>query len=127
MPKTGKLGKYEHIRHGTQTLIARFNTINGKVSAMVGKIRKTEDLLEFMDKLAEEYKDIETIHIIWDNLNIHKDGTEGRWRKFDEKHGRKFVFHYKPIHSLWVNQIEIFFGSSTNFVKCTYEASQAKF
>lgn len=112
MPKPGKPGKYEYeyIRHGTQTLIAGFNIINGNVTAMAGKTRKAEDLLEFMYALEAEYKDIETIHIIWDNLNIHKDGIDGRWSNFNEKYGNKFVFHYTPIHSSWVNQIEIFFS-----------------
>lgn len=66
--------------------------------------------------MEEEYKDIETIHIIWDNLNIHKDGIDGRWSNFNKKHGNKFVFHYTPIHSSWVNQIEIFFQYYRNDV-----------
>ncbi len=53
MAKPGKPGKYEYeyIRHGTQTLIAGFNTINGKAMAMAGKTRKAEDLLKFMNAL----------------------------------------------------------------------------
>jgi hypothetical protein len=32
-----------------------------------------------MEKLALEYQDEKSIHIIWDNLNIHKDGHPFKW------------------------------------------------
>ena len=112
MPIPGKAGKYEYeyIRHGTQSLISGFNIANGKVIAECSQTRKSEDLMEFMEKLALEYQSEANIHIIWDNLNIHKDGTSNRWKEFNEKHGGKFHFHYTPIHASWVNQVEIFFS-----------------
>jgi transposase len=112
MPTPGKAGKYEYeyIRHGTQSLLAGFNIIDGRVTAECLPTRKAEDLIEFMEKLALEYKDEKKIHIIWDNLNIHKDGANGRWTEFNERHNNKFHFHYTPIHASWVNQVEIFFS-----------------
>jgi transposase len=50
------------------------------------------------------------IHIIWDNLNIHKDGKDNRWKRFNRRHRHRFRFHYTPFHASWVNQIEIFFS-----------------
>ena len=112
MPVPGGAGKYEYeyIRHGTQSLIAGFNIANGKVVAECKETRKAEDLIKFMEKLASEYHNETRIHIIWDNLNIHKDGTSNRWKEFNKKHGGKFRFHYTPIHASWVNQVEIFFS-----------------
>ena len=45
-----------------------------------------------------------------DNLNTHKEGVDFRWKKFNVRHNNKFIFHDTPIHSSWVNQIEIFFS-----------------
>ena len=50
------------------------------------------------------------VHVIWDCLNIHFDGTEQRWTAFNARHGERFVFHYTPKHASWVNQVELFFS-----------------
>jgi transposase len=69
--------------------------------------RKGRDLLRFMTAVAKVYPKGD-IHIIWDNLNIHLDGPEKRWTKFNERHGGRFHFHYTPLHASWVNQVELF-------------------
>ena len=106
----GKAGRreFEYKRNGTQTLIAAFNVQTGEVTSRCGDSRKANDLLAFMEEIAEKNPGI--IHVIWDNLNIHHDGPDERWKKFNEKHGGRFHFHYTPLHASWVNQIEIFFS-----------------
>ena len=105
--RIGQLARreYEYIRHGTQTSIAGFNTQTGDVIAETGPTRTAEDLLKFMDALAARVPG--TVHIIWDNLNIHKGP---RWEEFNKRHAGRFQFHYTPIHASWVNQIEIWFS-----------------
>jgi len=105
--KPGRMGKreFEYIRHGTLSLIAAFNVITGGVLWQLGRTRTGDDLEAFMERVAAEIKG--TIHIIWDNLNIHHGD---RWRKFNERHGDRFIFHYTPLHASWVNQVEIWFG-----------------
>ena len=112
LPKPGIAGKYEceYIRHGTQSLIAAFDIKNGNVIAQCGDTRTAADLLEFMGKVAQAYANDKKIHVIWDNLNIHKDGANNRWTEFNQRHGNKFEFHYTPKHASWVNQVEIFFS-----------------
>jgi hypothetical protein len=97
--------EYEYIRHGTQSLLAAFHVHSGRVSARCGNTRTAEDLVAFMDQIALEYSG--EVHVIWDNLNIHKGE---RWQRFNERHGGRFHFHYTPLHASWVNQIEIFFA-----------------
>lgn len=111
-PIPGRPGRYEYeyIRHGTQTLIAGFNIHNGQISASCGPTRTADDLITFMEEVAEEYKATEKIIIIWDNLNIHYDGEGKRWTEFNERHQGKFEFVYTPLHASWVNQVEIFFS-----------------
>jgi len=62
-----------------------------------------------MRQLALRYPKGE-IHIVWDNLNIHYDGPDKRWTRFNQRHGNRFHFHYTPLHASWVNQVELFFA-----------------
>lgn len=112
MPKPGHTGRYEYeyVRHGTQALIAAFDIKTGKVLAQCNDTRTAEDLLAFMEEVARAYCEEKKIHVIWDNLNIHKDGACSRWTEFNRKYAGKFEFHYTPKHASWVNQIEVFFS-----------------
>jgi transposase len=101
--------EFEYTRHGTQSLLCAFNVHAGKVVADCGDTRTGADLLKFMDRVAAEHP-VGTVHVIWDNLNIHYDGDKNRWTRFNERHGNRFVFHYTPKHASWVNQVELFFS-----------------
>ena len=96
----------EYKRHGTQTLIAGFEPKTGKVFGRCGKTRKKEDIMDFMEEVANRYPEQE-VYIIWDNLNIHHGY---RWYEFNQKHGNRFHFVYTPVHGSWMNQIEVWFG-----------------
>jgi len=100
---------YEYIRNGTRKLIAAFNPHTGDVYGEVREKRTAEDLLEFMESVAQLYPD-KQIHIVWDNLNTHHQGPDQRWSSFNERHDGRFHFHFTPIHASWVNQVELFFG-----------------
>lgn len=109
--KPGKLRRreYEYKRRGTQTLLCAFEVHKGRVLAQCGDTRKAADLVHFMEKVAAQYPTGQ-VHIVWDNLNIHFDGKDARWTRFNERHGGRFVFHYTPKHASWVNQVECFFS-----------------
>src|SRR6476469_10013917 len=62
--------------------------------------------------LALAYPEAETIHLILDNLNIHRRkalvdvfGTEMATEVWD-----RFTIHYTPTHGSWLNQAEIEIG-----------------
>jgi transposase len=78
----------------------------GEVMADCGPTRTGEDLERHMERVAARWPNLE-IHVVLDNLNIHKGE---RWQRFNERHGGRFHFHYTPLHASWVNQIEMFFG-----------------
>jgi transposase len=110
-PAPGRLARreFEYTRHGTQSLLCAFEVHSGEVTATCGERRKAEDLLDFMEKVAARYP-AHTVHVIWDNLNIHYDGKVQRWTNFNHRHGQRFVVHYTPKHASWVNQVELFFS-----------------
>lgn len=110
-PKVRQVGRFEfeYVRHGTRVLLAAFNPQTGEVYSEVRRRRTAVDLVQFMEALARKLPK-KTIHIIWDNLNIHYDGKDRRWTEFNRRHGGRFHFHYTPKHASWVNQVEIFFS-----------------
>ncbi len=110
-PAPGRPGRmdYEYERNGTRKLLAAFNPHTGEVYGESRPYRKAADLVEFMEELARRHPTGD-VHIVWDNLNIHLDGSEQRWTRFNARHGNRFHFHYTPLHASWVNQIELFFG-----------------
>lgn len=99
----------DYIRHGTRALIAALNPHTGDVFGHIGATRKADDLMTFMEAVARRHP-TGHVHIVWDNLNIHKDGPSERWTAFNERHGGRFHFHYTPIHASWVNQVESWFA-----------------
>lgn len=109
LPGRKRRREFEYIRHGTQSLFCSFEVHRGRIVDSCGQTRTAGDLKRFMNRIAREYP-TGTVHIIWDNLNIHYDGKEERWTKFNRRHGNRFVFHYTPKHASWVNQVELFFS-----------------
>lgn len=111
-PARGRPGRqeFQYVRHGVTSLIAAFNVQSGEVLHRLGPTRTADDLLAFMDTVADHYRDAKKVVVIWDNLNIHLEGSSRRWSAFNERHGNRFEFHYTPIHASWVNQVEVFFS-----------------
>lgn len=96
-------------RNGSSTLLAAFDVRTGEVYGECRSTRTAADLMEFMATLASSIKG--EVVVIWDNLNIHHDGKDKRWTRFNERHGGRFNFVYTPVHASWLNQIEIWFST----------------
>jgi hypothetical protein len=136
--KSGKttLREYEYIRHGTVSLIAGRDVVNGKiVSHMMRETRNEQDFLEFVQNTVSTDEKKKWIFVA-DQLNTHVSASLVNWvakeekyvgdlgekgkegilknkksrRQFleDEKH--KIRFMYTPKHCSWMNQIEVWFG-----------------
>jgi len=95
----------EYVRHGTQTMIAALEIATGKVVAHVRNRRTSVNFLRFMNEVVRAYPD-RTLHVVVDNLNIHKNEAARRWLG---RHPQVY-FHYTPTHASWVNLIECFFS-----------------
>jgi transposase len=95
----------ESVRHGNQTLIAALEIATGKVLAPIRNPRTSANFLRFMNDVVRSYPDGE-LHVVADNLNIHKNEALGRWLT---RHPRVRL-HYTPTHASWVNLIECFFS-----------------
>ena len=63
-------------------------------------------------ELALKYPAAKTIHLVLDNLNIHrrKSLTELFGERFGGEIWSRFTVHYTPKHGSWLNQAEIEIG-----------------
>jgi transposase len=100
---------FEYVRHGTCCLLASFDVATGKVLDRVVKRRTADALVSFLEEVAAQYPDRQ-VHVVWDNLNIHKEGKQKRWSTFNLRHGRRFHLASTPLHASWVNQVDIWFS-----------------
>ncbi len=102
--------EFEYRRHGTRCLFGCFNVGTGRVLGRCTTHRKREDFFSFLDVVASTYRQAR-VHVVLDNLNTHKDTSRGRFlTEWNQRHGRRFVFHFTPTHASWLNQIELWFG-----------------
>jgi transposase len=108
-PRRRRRMEHHYRRNGTRKLLAVYNPHTAEVYGEMKARRTAADTVAFMEAVARRTEGKE-VHIVWDNLNTHKDGLEGRWTAFNARHGGRFHFHYTPVHGSWMNQVEMFFG-----------------
>ena len=63
--------EFEYIRHGTQTLIAAFDVVSGKVIGTVGDTRTEQDYVSFLQSVFAVGTSTTTWRVVADNLNTH--------------------------------------------------------
>lgn len=97
---------FEYKRHGITNLFAAFNTANGEVTGQTKPTRNQNDFIDFLDTLARKYGKRREIHVILDNLSIHKTPKVQQWLAAHSN----WHFHFTPTYSSWLNQIEIWFS-----------------
>jgi transposase len=85
-----------------------------------GHFRRRCEFLVFMNEVVASYPDSE-IHVIVDNLNIHKPRND-RWLS---RH-KNIHFHYTPTNTSWLSQIEIWFSISSRRVVKTGRFNSAR-
>ncbi|WP_229882614.1 IS630 family transposase, partial [Streptomyces alanosinicus] len=99
---------HDYIRHGTTNLFAALNVATGEVLGECKPSRNAADFLAFLKKAVKPYQGRE-IHVVLDNLSTHTTPEVKAWlAKNPHVH-----FHFTPIGSSWLNQIEIWFGIIT--------------
>jgi transposase len=92
-------------RNGTVALIAALAVHSGAVTAKPIKSNNAENFLSFLKKLDRTYRN-STLHIIVDNLSVHKNAKVKEWLEGK----RKIKLHFTPTYSSWLNQVEIWFN-----------------
>jgi transposase len=102
---------HDYQRHGTTTLFAAFNILNGKVIGTCQARHRSREFILFLNQLEKELPADGDVHLILDNYCTHKSAAVQRWLKPTKR--RRFHFHFTPTSSSWLNQVERFFALIT--------------
>jgi len=102
---------HDYRRYGTTTLFAAFNILTGKVIGTCQARHRGREFVKFLQHLEREVSPALDIHLIVDNYSTHKSAVVKRWLK--PKRRQRFHFHFTPTSSSWLNQVERWFGLST--------------
>jgi len=100
-----------YTRHGTVSLIAALAVHTGQVTARTMERNDGENFLKFL-KAVYRANPGKQIHVILDNLAVHKTPAVAEWLS----DRRRIALHFTPTYSSWLNQVEIWFGILTRDV-----------
>lgn len=109
--KVGYAGTITHDykRHGTTTLFAALNILDGKVIGQCMPKHRQEEFLKFLKKIDKETPEKMELHLIVDNYGSHKTVKVKKWLT---AHSR-FHMHFTPTSASWINMVERFFSELT--------------
>jgi transposase len=99
---------HDYVRHGTTNLFAALNVGTGEVYGQCLPTRNGADFLAFVKTAVKPHTGRE-VHVVLDNLSTHSTPDVQAW--LDEN--PDVHFHFTPIGSSWLNQIENWFGIIT--------------
>ena len=109
--KKGRCGTrtHDYKRNGTTTLFAAMSMLDGKVIGQCYSQHRHQEFLKFLRQLDREFPGDQELHLILDNYGTHKTPDVQSWLK---RH-RRFVPHFIPTSSSWLNLVERWFGELT--------------
>jgi transposase len=109
--KKGRCGTMTHDykRNGTTTLFAALEVAQGKVIGQCYARHRHQEFLKFLKRLDAEFPVEIKLHIVMDNYGTHKHPKVQGWL---QRHPR-FVPHFIPTSSSWLNLVERWFGELT--------------
>ena len=110
--KKGRCGTMTHdyVRHGTTTLFAALNMLDGSVVGECLPRHRHQEFLKFLGRLDTEFPEPQELHLIVDNYATHKHARVRRWLA---RHPR-FTLHFIPTGSSWLNMVERWFRELTD-------------
>lgn len=110
--KKGRCGTMTHDykRNGTTTLFAALDLLEGRVIGDCYSRHRHQEFLKFLRRINREFPGYKQLHLVMDNYGTHGTAAVRAWLK---KHPR-FVIHYVPTSSSWLNLIERWFAELTN-------------
>jgi transposase len=96
----------EYKRHGAIHMLASLDVHSGRVQAMFMSNSTNVEFKDFLGQVHGESPQGKDIHIIVDNLALHKHPNVKEWLA---NHPHVHM-HFTPTHASWLNQIELWFS-----------------
>src|SRR5262249_20260967 len=100
---------HDYARHGTPTLFAALNTLDGPVTGDGMPQHRHQEFLRFLKRIDQQTPSQLDLHLIVDNYGTHKQPSVERWLR---RHPR-FHLHFTPTSCSWLNLVERWFRNLT--------------
>lgn len=100
---------HDYYRHGTITLFAALNYLDGKIISRTEARHTHVEWLRFLKQLDRETPSDLELHLIVDNYATHKHAKVKAWLAYHPR----FHIHFTPTGSSWLNLVERFFADIT--------------
>ena len=109
LPGTPARASHDYRRAGTSSLYAALDLTTGKVIGALHARHRAIEFKKFLTTINHEVPAEFTVHVVLDNASTHKTPAIKRWLA---AHPR-FVLHFTPTSSSWLNLVERWFGELT--------------
>lgn len=100
---------HDYERHGTTTLFAALNVLDGTVLGRCMQRHRHQEFLRFLNAVEAAVPAGRLVHCILDNYGTHKHPKVLAWLA---RHPR-WTFHFTPTSGSWLNAVESFFSALT--------------
>jgi transposase len=109
LPGTPARASHDYVRYGTSSLYAALDLATGKIIGSLHARHRSQEFLAFLKKIDAEVPADLDCHVVLDNASTHKTPAVKRWLT---THPR-FVLHFTPTSSSWLNLVERWFAELT--------------
>ena len=109
LPGTPERATHDYERHGTTSLYAALNIQSGEVIGQLHQRHRQVEFLKFLKTIDANVPAGLDVHLVLDNASSHKTPKVKRWL---DQHPR-FVLHFTPTSSSWINLVERWFSELT--------------
>ena len=110
LPGTPQRATHDYKRAGTSSLYAALDIGSGRVIGALHTRHRAIEFKRFLQTLDREVPGELDVHVILDNASTHKTPAIQKWLK---AHPR-FVLHFTPTSSSWLNLVERWFAELTS-------------
>jgi transposase len=109
MPGVPARASHDYVRAGTSSLYAALDLTTGKVIGSLHSRHRAVELKKFLTALDQHVPADLAVHVVLDNASTHKTPAIKKWLI---AHPR-FVLHFTPTSSSWLNLVERWFAELT--------------
>jgi transposase len=109
LPGTPERATHDYERNGTSSLYAALDLATGRVIGSLHQRHRALEFHKFLKTIDQAVPEHLAVHIVLDNASSHKTPKIQRWLK---AHPR-FVLHFTPTSSSWLNLVERWFSELT--------------
>jgi transposase len=109
LPGVPERATHDYKRAGTSSLYAALDLTTGKVIGRLHSRHRAIEFKKFLATIDREVPDELAVHLVLDNSSTHKTPAIKKWLL---AHPR-FVLHFTPTSSSWLNLVERWFSELT--------------